>query len=123
MLDYTIINRKYRHEIIDVKDRRGPEINRDHYVLMAKKKIGSICSNNKPVARPNITKEEINNSKLSNKHVAQEYTQRVMYLLSSEVHQSLGLEEQWEVFKNVLIRTEKQVCSVKWINRTWKQAE
>lgn len=120
IIDYIIINRKYRHEITDVKVRRGPEINSDHYLLMAKTKSGSISSNNKPVPQPNIMKEAIEIYRLSDKYVAQKYTQRIKSLLSSEGRQSLWLVEQWEVVKNALIRAGKEVSGITKINRTQK---
>lgn len=41
IIDYFIISRTYRREVRDVRVRRGPEINSDHYMVVAKTQIGN----------------------------------------------------------------------------------
>lgn len=50
-IDYIIISRSHRNNIQDVKVRREPEINSDHYMVVSRTKIGCQNLNDDKVSR------------------------------------------------------------------------
>lgn len=122
IIDYVVINRSSRHEIMDVRVRRGPEINSDHYLVVAKTKIGTDQKETRRETHCNNSREVLRTYRLSDKKIAQTYGNRVEAMLG-EIGgiENFGLENMWEKFKSVLVKAAKEVCGTTKVNRSRKQ--
>lgn len=122
IIDYVIASRNLRQAIQNVRVRRGPEINSDHYMVIARTKIGLDRVVTKNELQNNTSREVIKSYKLNNKEVAERYRSRVNELIeATSTSNNCDLEHLWGNFKNILLEAGKEICGTTKINRGRKQ--
>jgi hypothetical protein len=96
MIDYVIVNRKYRSSVEDVRVRRGADIESDHMMVMAKMRLH--LKGRKGKKERGMMK--IDKTKLEDEKRVKE-AQRV---IGEEAvgGTDMGLEEDWERFKGTM---------------------
>uniref|UniRef100_A0A1Y1M3Z3 Reverse transcriptase domain-containing protein n=1 Tax=Photinus pyralis TaxID=7054 RepID=A0A1Y1M3Z3_PHOPY len=114
IIDYIIIDRYHRKEIMDTRVYRGSEIYSDHYLVMSKMKVpaeqykairaignaGKLCI------------QKVKTYKLKEEEFAREYTSRTETEMRKikEVLGEASIEEIWERMKESMIKTAREVC-------------
>lgn len=123
IIDYIIVEKTQKKNIMDTRVYRGPEANSDHYMLAAKVKIRKTeTSKNIKVCQRNHY-EKVRTYKLSITEIAQKYRQEVeqkIELLPQCVAHK-NVEETWQVLKEIILNAAKGACGTAKINRSKKQ--
>ncbi|XP_031358768.1 uncharacterized protein LOC116182371 [Photinus pyralis] len=113
IIDYILINREYRKEIIDVKVKRGPEIYSDHYLVVAKSRLATEMQTN-CVEKSHLTKvnEAIRTYKLQEPEIFMKFTEEIEKKAEKDSAQweTMNLEQLWLLFKESVISTAKETC-------------
>uniref|UniRef100_A0A1Y1M0F5 Reverse transcriptase domain-containing protein n=2 Tax=Photinus pyralis TaxID=7054 RepID=A0A1Y1M0F5_PHOPY len=126
IIDYILINREYRKEIIDVKVKRGPEIYSDHYLVVAKSRLDTEMQTN-CVEKTHLTKvnEAIRTYKLQEPEIFIKFTEEIEKKAEKDSAQweTMNLEQLWLLFKESVISTAKETCGVIGINKNKKQTK
>lgn len=123
IIDYVITHRSNRRSLSDVRVRRGPEINSDHYLVTAK--LNSNISGSEKLrcykARKN-RKEVIKSYKLNIPEMAELFREKVETKVNAQ-RQSIdgNVEDLWQLFKHMLLETSKEVCGTILLDNTRKQ--
>lgn len=121
IIDYIIVSRELRQKIDDVKVRRGPEINSDHYLVIAKTKIG-MERKKAGTLRNRSTTGKIKSHTLSDKDIAQKYRDRVQELIEmADIKSDNDLEDLWKILRDSLVTAGREVCGVTRVPGATKQ--
>lgn len=123
IIDYILINRQHRNELLDVRVYRGAEIYSDHYLLMGKMRINSTHREQKIHKRHQKSEPVIRAYRLQETSIANKYKEQTE-MRFEEIKQELkntGLEAIWKQFKDIVLTTAKQICGTLTVNNGKKQ--
>ncbi|KAI4470863.1 hypothetical protein MML48_1g12197 [Holotrichia oblita] len=110
IIDYILVQKERRQEVMDVKIRRGAEIYSDHYLLTAKIK-GNTIKRKRKIKSEHIS---IRTYKLREKDVALTYrniTEQKLQEAYDNIEKT-KLNEAWNIFKNITIESAIDVCGI-----------
>ena len=111
IIDYIMINKKYRKEVKDTRVRRGPEIYSDHYLVLTKIRTEEIVHDRKQVnSGTGVMREIIKVYKLRNKEVAEAYRVKVEVEMQKAKNTDTNIENQWKEIRDVMMKVAKQTC-------------
>lgn len=126
IIDYFLINRTNRKEIMDVKVKRGPEIDSDHYLVVAKARLvterqGSYIEK----TQPGKVNKVIKTYKLQETETANQFRENVERKIEDEPKQweAMNLEQLWSHFKEIVLTTAKETCGTIVIHKNKKQTK
>lgn len=128
IIDYMLIEKRLRHEIKDVRIKRGPEINSDHFLLEIKTNMGLAvadwrANNDKTVEIESRSQEVIKSYKLTENRIAQQFSEKIDIMLETiniDIKE-LNVEQTWQLFKDVLLKAGREICGTTRLNRWRKQ--
>lgn len=126
IIDYVLINRSNKKEILDVRAKRGPEINSDHYLVTTKLKIKINKNQNMKTKRKiQKSKKVIKNYKLLEEVTAKKYRDTMEIQARSIINtiEEENIEELWQQIKNSIITTAENICGTTIIDRNRKQTK
>lgn len=113
IIDYIIVQKEERKNILDVRVKRGAEIYSDHYLV-----IGKIKQRDKEIGKNGTIKKEsqrtIKNYKLRDKDIASRYTQITESKIKAKYEniKQTNIQQGWKTFKEIIIETAKEVCGI-----------
>jgi Reverse transcriptase (RNA-dependent DNA polymerase)/Endonuclease-reverse transcriptase len=115
IIDYVIVNRENRREVIDVRVYRGAEIYSDHFLVIAKIKMKLIKYKGADKTGPRKQKKKsIKVYKLREKEIAEKYknqTEKEIYEKKNTIRYSTT-EEMWEILKTTILKAAADVCGI-----------
>ena len=122
IIDYILVERENRRNVIDVKVRRSAEINSDHYLLVAKVK-NELITRQTEKHQTRKENETINVYKLKDKEKAEEYVKEIESKIDiNRVNlESESLEKVWKTFKEILINTARTICGTRKTSKNKKE--
>lgn len=126
IIDFVLINRSCRKEILDVKVRRGPEIYSDHYLVVAKVRIDTERQENgKAKTHFDKANEAIKTYKLQETVIANKFKEVIEGKLEKETKQQedVDLEQLWCQFKEIILTAAKETCGTIAIKKNKKQTK
>lgn len=120
IIDYVIINKDRRKEVLDTRVKRGAEIYSDHYLVMSKIRV--IRHEKAQLLKKDINKKKtkIRTYKLNETAIAKQYmdlTEREFSLITVDTN----LENMWTFFKNTLLKIAKETCGTILIDKNKKK--
>nr|CAH7736536.1 unnamed protein product [Callosobruchus chinensis] len=124
IIDYVLISRNFRKDVLDVRVKRGPEIGSDHYMLAAKLKLHKRKNfNTTNMIQDSKYLKKIKTYKLLDKDVAERYRKSVteQCMQTQEKWREMDVKRLWTVFKNIVISSAENACGVSSMNKSKKQ--
>lgn len=123
IIDYFLVNRTYRNEIRDVKVRRGPEIYSDHYLVVAKVRLGIESQENHKRIYHKKVNETIKTYKLQETEIANKFSDDIQSKIEREIGhwETMNLEQLWQYFKEIVLTSAKEACGTTTRNINKKQ--
>nr|CAH7747709.1 unnamed protein product [Callosobruchus chinensis] len=124
IIDYVLISRNFRKDVLDVRVKRGPEIGSDHYMLAAKLKLHKRKNlNTTNMIQDSKYLKKIKTYKLLDKDVAERYKRSVteQCMQTQEKWREMDVKRLWIVFKNIVISSAENACGVSSMNKSKKQ--
>lgn len=116
IIDYVLVNRKFRNEVKDTRVRRGAEIYSDHFLVLAKIKIREAkCRPGREVngvAESSKTREMVRVYKLREEETARDYREKIEKEMEKikKYLKNLSLENLWKKVRDTIISVAKESC-------------
>ncbi|KAI8439007.1 hypothetical protein MSG28_011306 [Choristoneura fumiferana] len=98
-IDHVMISRKWRHSLLDVRNRRGADVNSDHHLVVAKisLKIAKVQRKSTTLSR------RFDVSKLRNQERKHEFSVKLHNQYHSQRTQGGNVEEEWKAVKDTFL--------------------
>lgn len=111
IIDYIVVQKENRGNILDVKVRRGAEIYSDHFLLMARIRQKNIRRSDTAENRreSHIT---VKTYKLRHKELAGKYRQRTEKDIQDRIEEikQATTQQGWNILRNIIIKNAAEVC-------------
>lgn len=119
IIDYVLINRGNRKEVVDVRVRRGPEIYSDHYLLEAvmRMKVDEEEKDAKqggPSKRRKQVVKNIRSYRLREPEIAERYKSRIEEEMEGlkVTSADMTVEDLWNTMKLKILNTASEICGI-----------
>ena len=123
IIDYALINRENRRDIIDVKVKREAEIGSDHYLLVTKLKLKNDIHPYTQRTQYKNRKETIRSYRLKEPEIAEMYEKQTEIEIgkTKDKWNKWNVSELWQSFKNIILNAAKEKCGTLLLGNGKKQ--